>query len=71
MDDDTLWMDSKFLKTMFEARFKLTENFIVFSNIINTGIHSHIQQRFGVFKYPEPVEYDCIGNGWYIPQIGV
>ena len=47
------------------------ENFIVFSNIINTGIHSHIQQRFGVFKYPEPVEYDCIGNGWYIPQIGV
>lgn len=37
------------MDTMFKARFKLIKHLVVFSNIINTGIHTHLQQRFGVF----------------------
>ena len=64
-------MDSDFVKKMFDHRLKLVEYLLVFPNIINSGIHAHLQQRSGIFKYPELVDYNCNGNLWKKPMIGV
>lgn len=69
LDDDIVWLDDNFISELYEARIKHPSYFLVYPQIINNGLISHIQQRIGVFKFPHFVEYACMGNAWSDPSI--
>ena len=49
LDDDTLYIDENFIQTMWSHRFKLQERMVIYPNIINNAMVTHIHQRAGVF----------------------
>jgi hypothetical protein len=68
LDDDIVFLSPNFVEDMFNYRSKNTENFLVYANIVNNSVISHIHQRFGNVKYPRKVGYECMDDiGWNDP----
>lgn len=68
LDDDIVWLEPGFVKSMFDARSSDTDHFLVYANIVNNAVISHIQQRFGNITYGAPAGYECMDPvGWGDP----
>lgn len=68
LDDDIVWLDKNFIKNLYQARIDYPDYFLVFPQIVNNGIIAHLQQKFNVFKYPDHIDYACLGNLWKEPS---
>ena len=64
LDDDIVWLEQNFIKSLLEFRIAHENYFLVFGNIVNNNIIDHIHQRFGAFENIETIEYKCTGNSW-------
>jgi hypothetical protein len=62
LDDDVLYLEPNFFNNMFNFRIKNKEPFIVFGNIINNAMISHLHQRNNLLdiNYPTIVHYNCL-----------
>jgi hypothetical protein len=68
LDDDVVWLEPGFVRTMFEYREAHPGPFLVFANIINNAILSHIHYRNGRVAYPAKPGYACMDAvGWRDP----
>jgi hypothetical protein len=65
-DDIVLLDDPENFKKFIEFRIAHPEYFLVYGNILNNSIVSHLQQRFGKLNMNFGLaEYSCMGNiGW-------
>ncbi len=70
LDDDVIWLEPQFVEKMFAFREKRREPFLVYGNIVNNAVISHIYQRCGLIDYRHGnCGYDCVDPvGWSSPQ---
>jgi hypothetical protein len=60
LDDDIVWLEPGFLNRMFEFRVAHPQYFLVYANIINNAIVSHIHERSGrVWSEAGRAGYEC------------
>jgi hypothetical protein len=70
LDDDVVWLDKQFIRNLYQARIDNPDYFLVYPNIINNAVITHIHQRTGAFDFTnEFVDYACTGNAWHNPYI--
>lgn len=69
VDDDVVWLSPTFVREMTAFRVANPQYFLVFANIVNNNVVSHLQQRAGRLGYAGGVaEYACTGDvGWKSP----
>lgn len=61
LDDDIVYLEPDFFKNMFKFRIENPEPFVIFGNIINNAVISHLHQRNKLLNidYPQYVWYNC------------
>jgi hypothetical protein len=64
LDDDIVWLEKNFIKTLAEFRLNNPNYTFVFGNIVNNNIIDHIHQRIGAIKINTPINYARMGNSW-------
>ena len=64
LDDDIVWLEKNFIKTLVEFRIRNPNYTFVFANIVNNNVIDHIHQRIGAIKINTPINYACMGNLW-------
>ena len=64
LDDDIIWLEETFIKTLYNFRINNPQYFLVYGNIVNNQVIDHIHQRLGVFVKLPFIEYKCMGNSW-------
>lgn len=69
-DDDICWIEAGAIEKLLDFRIANPEYFLVFPNIINNAIISHIHQRFGLISKLHGIcKYDVTDNvGWRCPR---
>jgi len=72
-DDDVVFIDDNF-KEFLEFRINNPQYFLVYANLINNGINTHVLQRMGKLSldvsYGQLVEYNSSGQlSWIDPQV--
>lgn len=68
LDDDIVYLDPDFIKKLRDYRRQNPEPFLVYGNIINNAIVSHLHQRNQRFQYPQKSGYECMDPvGWSDP----
>jgi hypothetical protein len=69
LDDDIVWMEPNFINKMFDYREQYSEKyFLIYPNIINNGILSNIQMRFGNIPWNDRCWYNFMDSvGWGNP----
>jgi hypothetical protein len=72
-DDDVVFIDSN-LEDFLDFRIDNPQYFLVYANLINNGINTHILQRMGKLplsvSYNKLVEYNCSGQlAWIDPIV--
>jgi hypothetical protein len=72
LDDDVVYIHKGSIKDLFEFRINNDEYFLVFGNILNNAIISHLYQNQDIIpKYPS-VSYDCLDYyGWNDPNFAL
>jgi hypothetical protein len=73
IDDDVVWLEPDFVAKMFDYRLRHPEFFLVFGNIVNNAVISHIYQRCGLVDSAHgKCMYDCLcGVGWASPDFAL
>lgn len=62
LDDDVVWLEPRFVDSMFSFREREKEPMCVFANIVNNAICSHLHWRLGQVDF---CGYACMdGIGW-------
>jgi hypothetical protein len=65
LDDDIVYAAPDALWQLLEFRLEHPRYFIVFPNIINNAICSHLHHRMGILDWPELPGYECMDQlGW-------
>lgn len=65
LDDDVVWMEPAFIDSMFRARDGERDAFLVYANIVNNAICSHLHWRLGMV---DRCGYACMDEiGWRTP----
>jgi hypothetical protein len=74
LDDDVIWLAPGFVDDMFTYRIAHPEYFLVYANIVNNSVVSHVYQRAGAIPAPvledktDAVAYGvCDAVGWASP----
>lgn len=68
LDDDIVYVKPNSLKNLFDFRIKNPNYFLVYGNIVNNAILSHLHQRNGTFTNEIKFGYHCTDhNGWNNP----
>ena len=68
LDDDVVYLEPGFVAKLARARLEHPQYFLVFANIVNNALISHIHQRNKRFEYPRTVGYACMDDvGWKDP----
>jgi len=69
-DDDICFMNEDAVPNLIEYRIQHPKPFIVFGNIVNNAICTHIQQQRGILPaHWNKVKYECMDKeGWDNPQ---
>lgn len=69
LDDDIVWLEPGFLEKMFTFRITHPQYFLVYANIVNNAILSHLHQRMGNVDHSRgTVGYSCMDAvGWDRP----
>lgn len=69
LDDDVVWLAHDFVETMFAFREAHAQPYLVFGNIVNNAVVSHLHQRNGRLVYPRLGGYACMDDvGWRDPH---
>lgn len=69
LDDDVVYLEDDFIRKLYAERLRNRDYFLVYANIINNAVISHMHQRSGTFAYPDLLEPTCMGNAWSNPAI--
>lgn len=65
LDDDIVYIHPGSITKMFESRISDEGPLIMYGNIVNNSLISHLHQRIGVLPLIKKVEYDCgCDVGW-------
>lgn len=65
LDDDIVYVEPGFFDKIYHFRITNPEPFLIYGNIINNAIISHIHQRNGLFTYNKLGGYKCMDDvGW-------
>lgn len=68
LDDDVVFVENGFFDKIFKYREENPEPFLVYGNIINNAVLSHIHQRNCLFNYRVLSGYSCMDEiGWKDP----
>lgn len=68
LDDDIVYVKPNSLNDLFDFRIKNPNYFLVYGNIVNNAILSHLHQRKGVYNNDFKFGYHCVDhNGWNNP----
>jgi hypothetical protein len=68
LDDDVVYVKSNSLKDLFDFRINNPNYFLVYGNIVNNAILSHLHQRKGTLTNEFKFGYHCTDhNGWNNP----
>lgn len=69
LDDDIVYIHKNAINKMFEEREKDKSSFLIYGNIVNNAIITHLHQRKGVLNLLNGIShYDCMNpNGWNNP----
>jgi hypothetical protein len=73
LDDDVIWLEANFVSKMFTFREQRKEFSLVFANIVNNAIISHIYQRSGLLdcRHGKCV-YNCTDHvGWHSAEFAM
>jgi len=64
LDDDVLYLEPNFCKKMFNFRIENKEPFVVFGNIINNAVITHLHQRNNILNISDSkkVWYNCFDH---------
>jgi hypothetical protein len=70
LDDDIVWLESGFIENIMSYREAHTHPFLVYGNIVNNAITSHVFQRLGCIDTELGiVGYECMDTlGWKSPE---
>jgi hypothetical protein len=69
LDDDIVYVHPGSISTMFENRIKDEGPFLMYGNIVNNAVITHLHQRTGVLPITKPVNYACMDKvGWNDPE---
>lgn len=71
LDDDIVWIEENAIEKLIDFRIQNPNYFLVFPNIINNAIISHIYQRFEILPLTHGIcKYDVVDKlGWGNPQM--
>jgi hypothetical protein len=68
LDDDIVYVKKNSLNNIFEFRINNPQYFLVFGNIVNNAIVSHLYQKKGILNDDIVFGYNCLDkNGWDNP----
>lgn len=68
LDDDVVYVEPGFFQAIVAFRLANPEPFLVYGNIINNAVVSHLHQRNGRFRYDRLGGYACMDpTGWGDP----
>jgi len=70
-DDDIIYIDRENFTKFVDFRYKNPKYFLVYGNILNNGLITHVQQKLGNIPRlnDKMAEYDCTGQtGWNDPS---
>lgn len=74
-DDDIVYIDGiEQFKNFLDFRIDNPDYFIIYANILNNAMISHLHQRFGNIEFTNntKVSYECLcPNGWNNPDFAV
>lgn len=69
LDDDIVYLEPGFFDTLIGFRVAHPAPFLVYGNIVNNAVISHLHQRNGRFRYPLLGGYNCTDPiGWGDPR---
>jgi hypothetical protein len=70
LDDDIVYIEPNSLKKIFDFRIENPQYFLVYGNIVNNGICSHLHQKKELLSNDEfNFGYDCMDEtGWNNPK---
>jgi len=69
IDDDIVYVHPGSITTMFEARIADEHPLIMYGNIVNNAVITHLHQRTGALPVEKQVSYDCLDPvGWNDPE---
>lgn len=69
VDDDIVYIEPGFFDKLYTFRIANPEPFLVYANIINNAVISHIHQRNRRFRYTRLGGYKCMDDiGWKDPH---
>lgn len=64
-DDDICYIHKGSIKNMFDERMKDQSSLLLYGNIVNNAITSHLHTRYGILKSDLKFGYDCVDEiGW-------
>ena len=70
LDDDISYLEKGFFTKMVNARLSNPDAFLVYANIINNAMISHLHQKNNLFDFSEIINYNFLDkNGWESPYI--
>lgn len=70
LDDDVIYIHPGSLTKLFNFRISNPEYFLVYGNILNNALTSHLHQRRGVLPDYPKLGYMCTDeNGWNNPHV--
>lgn len=68
LDDDIVYIEPGFFDKIYNFRIANPEPFLVYGNIINNAITSHLHQKNGRFTFHQLSGYNCVDPiGWETP----
>lgn len=73
VDDDIVFMESGAIRDLAQFRRDNPEPFLVYGNIVNNSICTHLHQRAGLTSLEDGIaEYICMGaNSWNNPKVAL
>jgi hypothetical protein len=71
LDDDIVFIERNAINKIFEFRINNPDYFLVYGNIINNAIISHLHQRKGLLPKNPFISYSALSEiGWKDPKYG-
>jgi hypothetical protein len=69
LDDDIVYIEPDSINKIFEFRINNPQYFLIYGNIVNNAITSHLYQNKGILNNDIIFGYNCLDeNGWNNPK---
>ncbi len=71
-DDDIVFIHDTAIQSLVNSRIQDQSPFLVYANIINNSICTHLHQRIKAIPYTPQVQYNCLDQiGWNDPEFAI